>query len=259
MPITEKLWLSLKAAPFMALGEGFWYFVFAGLVWLAFDVLLWRRLMHRRIAAKMHQWRQMRWELLYSLRSLLVFGLMGGVVVFAARMGWTQVYLRIEKYGWPWFFLSMGLMILLHDAYFYWTHRWMHEWRLIRRIHLTHHQTTNPSPWAAYAFSVPEAVVQAGIAPLVLVLIPSHPAAFSLFMIWQITFNVLGHCGYEIWPGWFLDSWCGRFLNTPTHHAMHHESSRANFGLYFNVWDRLMGTNHARYHERFLEVTHPSV
>jgi lathosterol oxidase len=74
-------------------------------------------------------------------------------------------------------------------------------------------------------------------------------------MTWQIAFNVLGHCGYEIFPRWFLGSGAGRFLNTPTHHAMHHEKVGANYGLYFNVWDRLLGTNHPDYERRFAKVT----
>jgi sterol desaturase/sphingolipid hydroxylase (fatty acid hydroxylase superfamily) len=36
---------------------------------------------------------------------------------------------------------------------------------------------------------------------------------------------------------------------------MHHETLRGNYGLYFNIWDRLMGTNHAQYEARFREVT----
>jgi len=47
----------------------------------------------------------------------------------------------------------------------------------------------------------------------------------------------------------------GRFINTPTNHAMHHEFIRGNYGLYFNYWDRLMGINHAQYEQRFAEVT----
>jgi hypothetical protein len=39
-----------------------------------------------------------------------------------------------------------------------------------------------------------------------------------------------------------------------THHAQHHEKFRANFGLYFNVWDRLMGTNHRDYEHRLAQA-----
>jgi len=32
---------------------------------------------------------------------------------------------------------------------------------------------------------------------------------------------------------------------------MHHRYVTCNYGLYFNIWDRIMGTNHQRYHEEF--------
>jgi sterol desaturase/sphingolipid hydroxylase (fatty acid hydroxylase superfamily) len=35
---------------------------------------------------------------------------------------------------------------------------------------------------------------------------------------------------------------------------MHHKYVNSNFGLYFNIWDRVMGTNHERYHEEFEAV-----
>ena len=74
-------------------------------------------------------------------------------------------------------------------------------------------------------------------------------------MIWQIVFNVSGHTGYEYFPSWLMKSWLGKILNTPTNHVQHHEKMRGNYGLYFNYWDRLMGTNHPDYEARFHEVT----
>jgi sterol desaturase/sphingolipid hydroxylase (fatty acid hydroxylase superfamily) len=47
----------------------------------------------------------------------------------------------------------------------------------------------------------------------------------------------------------------GWLINSVTHHAQHHEKFRANYGLYFNVWDRLMGTNHPDYQARFEQAT----
>ena len=97
--------------------------------------------------------------------------------------------------------------------------------------------------------------MQALIFPILMLVLPMHPFAFAAFMVWQIVFNVAGHTGYEFYPRWFLDTWFGKIINTPTNHAMHHEKMRGNYGLYFNVWDRLMGTNHADYERRFREVT----
>jgi lathosterol oxidase len=253
LTLADKLRIALIAIPGASIERAILYFALAGTAWLVLHVICARWLAHRRIN-RVPTWGQMGREVLYSLRSLVIYGLVGGFIVFAYFSGWTRIYTRPDAFGWLYFFASIPLVILIHDTYFYWTHRMMHHPRLFRLFHHTHHLSTSPSPWAAYSFSPLEALVQAGIAPLVLLTIPCHPLAFSTFMLWQISFNVLGHCGYELFPRWFVRSWCGRLLNTATHHAQHHETNRANFSLYFNVWDRLMGTNHARYAERFEEA-----
>jgi hypothetical protein len=127
----------------------------------------------------------------------------------------------------------------------------MHHRLLFRLFHRAHHLWASPTPWAAYSFSAPQAFVQAGIGPLIVFTIPTHPLAFAAIMLWQVAFNVLGHCGHEIYPRWFIRCRAGRVLNSVTHHALHPEHFNAGFGLYFDVWDRLMGTNHPDYQARF--------
>ena len=246
---------SFQAAVAVAVSDGTWYVLWAGGLWLAFYVLFRRRMAQRKVIDREAGWRQMGAEFVRSLRSVAVFGIVTSFTVYMAIGGYTRHYGRIERYGWPWFFASILIAIVLHDAYFYWTHRLMHHPRLYRWMHRTHHLSTNPTPWAAYSFGIAEAFVQAGIGPILAFTIPMHGLAFLAFMTWQIAFNVFGHCGYEIFPHWFLRSWFGYILNTPTHHALHHEKFRGNFGLYFNVWDRLMGTNHPDYVRRFEQAT----
>ncbi len=250
----DRFWKAVHAVPYATVERATSYAIWAGLMYVLLHVLLARWMAKRRIAAQAPPISQMALEVLFSLRSVCVYGIVGGIMAFCIWSGWTKMYWRGE-YGKVWFFASIAVTILIHDAYFYWTHRMMHHPSLFRFFHRTHHLSTNPSPWAAYSFSVPEAFVQAGIAPVVIFTIPIHPAAFAIFMTWQIAFNVVGHCGFEFYPKWFLRSGLGVILNTPTHHAQHHETNRANFSLYFNYWDRLMGTNHARYAERFAENT----
>jgi sterol desaturase/sphingolipid hydroxylase (fatty acid hydroxylase superfamily) len=254
MPVDQKLNHAFRAAVSSSLGELVWYSGMAFGVWLFFYVAFRTAMRHRRISAHDPTRQQMLREIGQSLRSIAIFGLVAAGIVFAALSGWTKMYLHSDHHGWPWFLASIATMVIVHDTYFYWTHRLMHHRWLFRFFHRTHHLSMSPTPWAAYAFSPAEALVQAGIGPLIIFTIPTHPGAFAIFMIWQITFNVLGHCGYEVLPRWFLRSPAGCILNTVTHHGLHHEKFRSNFSLYFNVWDRLMGTNHADYERRFAQA-----
>jgi sterol desaturase/sphingolipid hydroxylase (fatty acid hydroxylase superfamily) len=239
----------------LALATGARYVLVAGLAWALGYVLFRKSWWHRKIVPRAPAAADVRRELRHSAMTLVIFGAVGAATYLIIRAGWTQLYYTLGPHGAAGFVASVGLTIVLHDTYFYWTHRLMHHPRLFRISHRTHHLSMNPTPWAAYAFGPLDAVVQAGIFPLSVLLVPMHPLAFFTFMIWQITFNVAGHTGYEYHPRWLMDSWLGKILNTPTNHVMHHEHFRGNYGLYFNVWDRLMGTNHERYEERFREVT----
>lgn len=243
----------ITAGTFVDLGLR--YGVLAGLAWLLAYKLWQRQWWHRKIIPRLPSSPEVRREMGYSLLALLIFSLSGAVTVELARRGWTQLYGGIDTHGWTWFWLSIGATIVLHDTWFYWTHRLMHRKRLFPHFHRVHHLSHNPSPWAAYAFDPLESVVHAAVFPLAAVVMPLHPVAFAVFMFWQVTYNVLGHAGYEFYPRRLMDSWLGRILNTPTNHIMHHEKMRGNYGLYFNVWDRLMDTNHRDYEARFREVT----
>lgn len=256
---THRLMRAWKAGVADTIVDTLWYLALAGCLWLLLYVVFRRWVQARQISERARPAGQISREILYSLRSLLIFGLVTGGVVFAWLCGGTRLYRHIGDYGWGWFVASIGVMLILHDTYFYWTHRLIHHPRLYKLFHRTHHLSGNPTPWAAYAFSPWEALVQAGIGPLIVFTIPTHPLAFFLFMLWQISFNVVGHCGYELYPRWFLRSPLGMLFNSTTHHVMHHEKFRSNYGLYFNFWDRLMSTNHPDYAQRFEEAAglHP--
>ncbi len=255
IPLANILTRFAKSTAYTSLFVAERYAIFAGVAWLLGYVIFKHSWFHRKIIPKFPTSSEIWREIRYSALSAFIFGAVGAATYQAIRLGWTKMYGHIGQYGWAWFWISIACAIVLHDTYFYWTHRLMHHRLLFRAFHRTHHLSHNPSPWAAYAFSPLEAVVEAGIFPLSVFLMPMHPFAFAIFMVWQITFNIAGHTGYEIHPRWLMDSWIGRIVNTPTNHVMHHETLRGNYGLYFNVWDRLMGTNHSDYETRFREVT----
>src|SRR4029077_10168023 len=79
----------------------------------------------------------------------------------------------------------------------------------------------------------------------------AHPLALAISGLYMILMNVMGHLGYELFPKSFVRNKWLNWQNTYTHHNMPHHYSKHNYGLYFNWWDRLMGTNHPRYREEF--------
>lgn len=231
------------------------YLLAAGLVFLVLWVWLRRRLRGRRIQtgfpARGDMWREVRW----SAATAATFATVGIGTTFLIQSGWTRFYPHMSDHGWGYWAFSLVAVIVLHDAYFYWTHRSMHHPALFRRFHKVHHLSTNPSPWAAYAFAPGEAASQALFVPLTLMVLPLHPLALFLFLVHMILRNALGHSGFEIFPrGAPRRPVWGRFTTT-THHDLHHSDNRGNFGLYFTWWDRLMGTEHPDYRETFDRVT----
>lgn len=231
------------------------YFMVAGFGFVLFYVILRKTLSSRKIQSRFPALRDYLREIGYSLTTICIFA---AVPLFLIKdpdmVVHTTLYRDISEYGWTWFVLAFPVMFVMHDTYFYWTHRLMHHPRLFRYFHLVHHQSTNPSPWAAYAFHPLEAVVEVGIFVVFLFTIPIHTLHFLLFFLMSIIYNVYGHLGWELYPKGFSRHAIGKWINTSVNHNLHHQYFKGNYGLYFLFWDRAMGTIRKDYDARFDEV-----
>ena len=209
----------------------------------------------RRLQSKLASRSDRLREIAYSLQTVLIFGLTGYAVHAAARHGFLTIKRGLPAAELAQAGATLVLMIVAHDAYFYWTHRAMHHPRLFRVFHRTHHRSHAPTPWAAYAFDWPESIVQAMFLPLFLLFVPVHGLVSYLFLTHMIVRNVMAHAGVELFPrGWAGSRWLG-WMTATTHHDQHHATSRWNYGLYFTWWDRLMGTEHPDYLRTFDRTT----
>jgi sterol desaturase/sphingolipid hydroxylase (fatty acid hydroxylase superfamily) len=185
-------------------------------------------------------WREVR----MSVVTVVIFALMATALLELYKAGWTRVYLRFRDYPLWYFPVSVFLCLVFHDTYFYWTHRFMHWRPVFKYFHQGHHQSVAPTPWAIFAFQPLEAATQfAGIMMMVM-FIPLHPLALLLFFWHDGEVNTAGHTGYELVPKWLSRHWLWKGFNTVRHHDAHHTNTRVNFGSFFNVWDRWMGTFH---------------
>lgn len=193
-------------------------------------------------------------EIFFSILTSFIFAGIGFLVFLTPFKNYTQAYFSISDFGVGYLIFTIFLIILVHDTYFYWAHRFMHHPVVYRWLHKVHHLSTNPSPWAAMAFHPLEAVIEAGIIVIVVLLFPVHPLAIGVFLLFMMVYNVYGHLGYELYPKGFSTSFIGKWINTSVNHNQHHQYIKGNYGLYFLFWDRVMGTIREDYDDQFDSV-----
>jgi len=242
--------------------DGMRYLIGAGGTFLVVWVLLKGVLAARRIrkplpAMLLHK--QMLRELRNSAISILVFAVAFSVtnVTLATIFDGPvfKLYDDVAKYGWGYLIFSIVLWTVALDTYFYWTHRFMHHKKFYKFFHLEHHRSHNPTPFTAYSFAPPEAILIYFFVPIFNCIVPMHGLAFTIAMLVQIIRNGVGHCGYELFPRDWVDNRLLDLFATVTHHDLHHEKGNGNFGFYFTFWDRVMGTEHPEYKARFRRAT----
>lgn len=230
------------------------YLIPASAAFLIFWVLARNGLMHLFIQRTFPRSKQLWKEFAYSMSTVVIFSLVGFCIYSGEKAGLTRIYYDMTDYGVIYLITSVMITIVFHDFYFYWTHRLMHHKWLFKYVHRVHHESTNPSPWAAYSFHPWEALIQALVLPIMVFTIPLHPLVIFIFLTYMIVRNVLGHLGFEILPKGFTRNKWLNWNTAITHHNLHHEHFHNNYGLYFTWWDRIMKTEHAKYHETFDEV-----
>lgn len=239
----------------MMIGEYLIFFLFAGgmaglLMWLKSHGVQ-RYRIHSTMVGPVTTAR----EFVNSCRSLFIYnGLQivmrmvilafGFVLTFDARPPLWQVL------------LSFPLVIVLHDAYFYWTHRLFHLRWAFKLSHWEHHKAKQPTVFTAFRFSVIEATVQ-GLYPILYVLLfPCNYATLVFFYVVMILHDVMIHAGVDVFPP-FLVTGRFRLLCGTVHHDMHHQLGRTNYGLYLRFWDLVMKTEHPEFERVYDYVRSP--
>lgn len=222
---------------------------------LTFWVFFRSKFQNRRIQEKKRSTKPIiRQEIYHSIVTILIFAIIDVALYIAQLKGYKKIYDKIDEYGWTYLLFSILLMVLLHDAWFFFTHRLMHHPKLFKYIHKVHHQSTDPSPFAAFSFHPLEAIVEAGAFIIFSFLFPVHLYALLGWQLIQMILNVIGHLGYEIYPKGFNSHWLFRWKTPSMHHNMHHSKYTGNYGLYFTWCDRVFNTEFKDYHPTYEKI-----
>ena len=199
---------------------------------------------------------QMGRELFNSTRAFVIYNALQIVMRIAALGAGYILTFDVKMPLWE-EALTFPLVILVHDAYFYWTHWVMHWPPLFRLFHWEHHRSRQPTVLTAHSFAVGESLVHGAFPILYAIFFPCTFATLIFFYVVMIVHDVAIHSGVELFPpllvtdrhfGW----WCGT-----THHDIHHAIGRTNYALYFRFWDRLMKTEHPQFERVYAYVRSP--
>ncbi|MCA6073657.1 sterol desaturase family protein [Fulvivirga sedimenti] len=197
---------------------------------------------------------QTRKEIGWAIISALIFTVFTMLLIIGRQHGIFLIYIDINEYPLWWIPAGIVLILLLHEAYYYWLHRWMHLPGVYRLVHKTHHESVQTSVYTAFSFHPIESLLQAIYLPLVLTFIPVNLFVLIGLLVLMTISATVNHAGIEVFPSGAIGQWMGKWLVGSTHHHVHHTKFRYNFGLYFTFWDKLMKTENQGFQDEFNSI-----
>ncbi|MEG9328243.1 sterol desaturase family protein [Salinimicrobium catena] len=220
----------------------FRYFVAAGFFYYYYYVLKQEEFRERRLSRRPPKKSQLKKEIIWSIKSSVIFAFFGAVLYWLWQRDLTAIYLDITEYPLWYLPVSLVIILLLHETYYYWIHRWMHFPGIFRKVHKVHHDSHTPTPWTAFSFHPWESLLEAIILPVLLLFIPVSVYVLGLYLVIMTVSSVVNHLDIEIYPLGFQKSKFGKLFIGATHHHYHHKEYLTNYGLYFTFWDKWMST-----------------
>jgi sterol desaturase/sphingolipid hydroxylase (fatty acid hydroxylase superfamily) len=134
------------------------------------------------------------------------------------------------------------LFILSEDTIFFWTHYLFHTPWLYQAIHKKHHVYKQPTGVVSVLSDPFEGVQnQLAIWFLPVILKEKHLFTLCIWIVIRVYQTVNAHSGYNL-PYVSTQYWFPWLMPGAVAHDFHHQHCKWNYGSFFNMWDRLMGT-----------------
>lgn len=220
------------------------------LIWMIFG----KALHNRKIQlSKRAGWTQIREEIAATLLSFIGSTVFMLGVIALKENGFTKFYADAGKFGWWYEALTVIVMLLISDTWFYWAHRSMHHPKVYKYVHALHHKSLDVNPYTSTSFHVIEAILlTVWIMPLGM-LMPVSMTALGIVQVLGTFNNLKSHLGYELFPNAFQFP-PFNMLVTATNHSLHHTQYNGNYGLYFRFWDIVCDTELKTTSSTFREI-----
>ncbi len=207
------------------------YLFFSGLSYLVVFVLLRDRLVPSYRPDPAENRRAMFWGIVGNLGNAL-FTM---PIHLAVAQGYSKVYWDVSEYGLAWLVLSVPIYLMFTETCIYWVHRWLHTVPFLwRRLHHIHHSWRSVTSWVSMAFHPLDSFAQALPHHLIGFFLPIHGLVYLAILQITLLWSVSIHDRVS------LVRW--KWLNYADHHTVHHWVGDFNYGQFFTVWDRWMGS-----------------
>jgi len=220
------------------------FVLLSGSYYFLFRILFKKKYADRVLATKLPSTQQIKREVRLSVYSTFVFGLVAVALLMLWQNGYTKIYVDLTEFPLWYMPISILIFMVLHDAYYYWMHKWMHDFKWLRRFHLDHHKSVNTTVLTSFSFHPVESFFQAIILPVLFMLVPLNIIAILIILLLMTISAIINHAGVEIYPRNAFFNGFRKHVIGATHHDIHHRHAQKNFGLYFTYWDRWMKTDY---------------
>ncbi len=216
--------------------------VVMSVAFLIFWKLFGNKLSNRKIQLSMRAgWAQIKGEIGTSLIASIGSTAFMLCILYFKNNGFTKFYSDAGHYGVWYEVVSIIVLLLVSDTWFYWSHRAMHHPRLYKFVHALHHKSLDVNPYSSMSFHVVEAVwLTVWILPLILIM-PVSMTALGVVQVLGMFNNLKSHLGYELFPNFFNKA-PFNMLVSATNHSLHHTQYNGNYGLFFRFWDIVCST-----------------
>jgi sterol desaturase/sphingolipid hydroxylase (fatty acid hydroxylase superfamily) len=176
---------------------------------------------------------QIRFEIINSIISIIIFGLYGLLIVFCYRNNIVSLsFLNDYK-----ILIDLLTLAVWNEVHFYISHKSLHT-KLLVGIHKTHHKSVVVTPFSTYSFHPIEAIILGSVMILPMFLIEFELIALIIFPIYHLFLNTLGHSNVRLTK----KSGGLKSLEISTQHNNHHTKYNSNFGFASSIIDRIMQT-----------------
>jgi len=184
-----------------------------------------------KISTKEIPTKQLRFEILHSLKSIFIFGLSGIPVIWLYR----NDFVHFLPNTLPNILIGLVILNLYNELHFFVVHRMMHLPYFMKKIHWVHHQSRIPTIQSVYSFHWIEATLLSTVPLTIIPFFDFAALAVGIYPLTSILLNLSGHCNYRFGNG-KGNNW--QLLGTNHHH--HHSKGKQNFGFAVPILDSFL-------------------